>query len=264
MNLGLKNKVTLITGSTKGLGFSTAQVLLGEGSKVMINSRHQGNVDNAINLLKKENGNQNLVGFTGNVTNEEICRTIVEKTVQYFGCLDILITNSGGPQTGTFEELSTKQWEEAINLSFISHLNLIKNAIPYLTKSRSPSVLAITSFTIKTPLSNLILSNTVRAATAALIKSLSLELGTQGIRFNSILPGWTRTSRVDDLLIEKSKKNKTSLEDEIDKISGSIPLGRMGSPSEFANVATFLVSPAASYINGAMLTVDGGFTKSLY
>ena len=264
MNLGLKNKVTLITGSTKGLGFSTAQVLLGEGSKVMINSRHQGNVDNAINLLKKENGNQNLVGFTGNVTNEEICRTIVEKTVQYFGCLDILITNSGGPQTGTFEELSTKQWEEAINLSFISHLNLIKNAIPYLTKSRSPSVLAITSFTIKTPLSNLILSNTVRAATAALIKSLSLELGTQGIRFNSILPGWTRTSRVDDLLFEKSKKNKTSLEHEIDKISSSIPLGRMGSPIEFAKVATFLVSPAASYINGAMLTVDGGFTKSLF
>ena len=264
MDLGLKNKVSLITGSTKGLGFSTAKVLLREGSKVMINSRHKENIDTAINLLKKENSDLNLYGLTGDVTKEEVCRAIVEETIEYFGCLDILITNSGGPPTGTFEELSTNQWEKAINLSFISHLNLIRNAIPYLKKSRSPSVLAVTSFAIKSPLSNLILSNTVRAATAALIKSLSLELGTQGIRFNSILPGWTRTRRVDDLLIEKSNKNKSKVEDEIDKISRSIPLGRMGSPLEFANAATFLVSPAASYINGVMLTVDGGLTKSLF
>ena len=146
----------------------------------------------------------------------------------------------------------------------MSHLNLIKNSLPFLLKSQSPSVLAVTSFNIKNPLNNLILSNTVRAATASLIKSLSLELGKQGIRFNSILPGWTRTERVEELLIKRSQLNETSIEDEFDLISRSIPLGRMGSPKEFAKVAAFLVSPTASYINGVLLNVDGGINKSLF
>ena len=188
----------------------------------------------------------------------------MEKTVGDFGGLDILITNSGGPRQGSFNELSTKQWKEAIDLSFMSHLNLIKNSLPFLLQSQSPSVLSVTSFTIKNPLNNLILSNTVRAATAALIKSLSLELGKQGIRFNSILPGSTRTERVDELLSKRSYLNETSIEDEVDLISRSIPLGRMGSPQEFSKVAAFLVSPTSSYINGVMLNVDGGITKGLF
>ena len=264
MDLGLANKIALITGSSKGLGFATAEVLLEEGAKVMINSRYQKNIDTAIELLLNKKDNHSLSGVTGDVTDEETCHVIVEKTVEDFGGLDILITNSGGPPPGSFEELSTKQWREAIDLSFMSHLNLIKNSLPFLLKSQSPSVLAVTSFTIKNPLNNLILSNTVRAATAALIKSLSFELGKQGIRFNSILPGWTRTERVNELLIKRSQLNKTSIEDEIDLISRSIPLGRMGSPQEFAKVAAFLVSPTSSYINGVMLNVDGGITKGLF
>ena len=264
MDLELVNKIALITGSTKGLGFATAQVLLGEGAKVMINSRHQENIDTAIELLMNEKDDYILNGIAGDVTDEETCCLIVEKTVADFGGLDILITNSGGPPPGSFDDLSTKQWREAIDLSFMSHLNLIKTSLPFLLQSQSPSVLAVTSFTIKNPLNNLILSNTVRAATAALIKSLSLELGEQGIRFNSILPGWTRTERVAELLIKRSQLNETSIEDEIDIISRTIPLGRMGSPQEFAKVAAFLVSPTASYINGVMLNVDGGITKGLF
>ena len=264
MDLGLANKVALITGSSKGLGFATAQVLLEEGAKVMINSRCQENIDNAIEILINKKNLQKLRGVSGDVTDEETCHVIVEKTVGDFGGLDILITNSGGPPPGSFDELSTKQWREAIDLSFMSHLNLIKNSLPFLLESHSPSVLAVTSFTVKNPLKNLILSNTVRAATAALIKSLSLELGKRGIRFNSILPGWTRTERVDELLIKRSQLNETSIEDEIDLISKSIPLGRMGFPQEFAKVAAFLVSPTSSYINGVMLNVDGGITKGLF
>jgi len=264
MDLGLANKIVLVTGSSKGLGFATAEVLLEEGAKVMINSRYKENIDAAIELLLDRKNHHSLSGISGDVTDEETCRVIVEKTVSDFGGLDILITNSGGPQPGSFNELSTKQWEEAIDLSFMSHLNLIKNSLPFLLQSQSPSVLAVTSFTIKNPLDNLILSNTIRAATAALIKSLSLELGKQGIRFNSILPGWTRTERVDELLVKRSQLNKTSVEDEIDLISRSIPLGRMGSPQEFAKVAAFLVSPTSSYVNGVMLNVDGGITKGLF
>jgi len=264
MDLGLANKIVLVTGSSKGLGFATAEVLLEEGAKVMINSRYKENIDAAIELLLDRKNHHSLSGISGDVTDEETCRVIVEKTVSDFGGLDILITNSGGPQPGSFNELSTKQWEETIDLSFMSHLNLIKNSLPFLLQSQSPSVLAVTSFTIKNPLDNLILSNTIRAATAALIKSLSLELGKQGIRFNSILPGWTRTERVDELLVKRSQLNKTSVEDEIDLISRSIPLGRMGSPQEFAKVAAFLVSPTSSYVNGVMLNVDGGINKGLF
>jgi 3-oxoacyl-[acyl-carrier protein] reductase len=264
MDLGLVNKIALIIGSTKGLGFSTARVLLDEGAKVMINSRHQENIDTAIEILIKEKTDYKLKGISGDVTDEEACRKIVEKTIREFGGLDILITNSGGQPTGSFDELSTKQWKKAIDLSFLSHLNLIKNSLPFLKKSQTPSVLAVTSFTIKNPINNLILSNTVRAATAALIKSLSLEFGHKGIRFNSILPGWTQTERVGELLTKRSQLNQTSIQDEIDLISRTIPLGRMGSPQEFAKVAVFLVSPTASYINGVMLNVDGGINKGLF
>lgn len=264
MDLGLSSKTALVAGSTKGLGFAIAKTLVAEGSKVMINSRSKKNVDAALIGLQTPENSENVNGFVGDVTNEDTCKEIVYRTVENFGGMDILITNSGGPPPGTFINLSSEQWRDALDLSFLSHLYLIKNAIPFLKVSKAPCVLAITSFSVKNPLDNLILSNTVRAATVALIKSLSIELGEFGIRFNSILPGWTQTGRVDDLLSNKAQKNGTTIEQEITNISKSIPLGRLASPREFANVAVFLVSPAASYVNGVMLTVDGGITKSLF
>ncbi|MDO9547102.1 MAG: SDR family oxidoreductase [Pelolinea sp.] len=264
MDLGLINKVALVTGSTKRLGLATAQVLLEENAKVVINSRSKENIDTALIHLDKYGNIDNTRGFVGDVTNEDTCQQLIQNTVETFGGIDILITNSGGPPPGSFANLSIAQWKEAIDLSFFSHLLLIKNALPYLKHSETPAVLAVTSFTVKNPLDNLILSNTVRAATGALIKSLSLELGEYGIRFNSILPGWTHTGRVEQLLSNRAQKNGTSLEKEMSDISEAIPLGRLGSPKEFANAAVFLVSPAASYINGVMLNVDGGITKGLF
>lgn len=264
MDLGLSNKIALITGSTKGLGFATAQALLEEGAKVMISSRSKENIDTALFELDLHENTEKVSGFVGDVTNEITCEKLIQKTIEVFGKIDILITNSGGPPPGSFSKLSIDQWKEALDLSFLSHLHLIKSALPYLMNSETPSVLAVASFTIKNPLENLILSNTMRAATVALIKSLSLELGESGIRFNSILPGWTHTGRVDDLLLNRAKKNKTTLEEEMSAIAKSIPMGRLGSPKEFAHAAVFLVSPAASYINGVMLNVDGGINKSLF
>lgn len=264
MDLGLDKKVALIAGSTKGLGFATSKILLEEGAKIMVNSRSQKNVDSSINTLTKNNSNGNVLGFACDVTDEKSCAGLVAETISKFGGLDILVTNSGGPPAGTFSELSIDQWKDAIDLSFMSHTYLIKNALKYLKKSATPSVLAITSFTIKSPLDNLILSNTIRAATAALIKSLSIELGREGIRFNSILPGWTKTERVDSLLISRAAKSNSTVDAELGKITRSIPLKRMAEPEEFARVAAFLVSPAASYVNGVMLNVDGGITKSLF
>jgi 3-oxoacyl-[acyl-carrier protein] reductase len=130
-----------------------------------------------------------------------------------------------------------------------------------LRKSDAASVLTVTSMSVKQPIANLLLSNSVRMATIGLTKSLALELGAEGIRFNSILPGWTETERVAELMTARATANNSTVEEETKKQSGQSPLGRLGQPAEFANAAAFLVSPAASYITGVMLNVDGGMYK---
>ncbi len=146
----------------------------------------------------------------------------------------------------------------------MSHVRLIRAALPHLRRSEMPSVLTFTSYTIKQPMRNLVLSNSIRAATAGLTKSLALELGRDGIRFNSILPGWTLTERVQHLMEFRAKNNQTTVEEELAKQIAEIPLGRIAQPEEFARAAVFLVSPAASYITGVMLNVDGGIVKGLF
>jgi len=141
---------------------------------------------------------------------------------------------------------------------------MIQHTLPYLKKSLLPSILAITSFIVKQPLENLILSNSIRSATVSLIKSLSFELGPYGIRVNSILPGWTLTDRVQELLESRAKEHRSSMEDKKSKITNKIPLSRMAHPDEFGRVAAFLVSPAASYINGVLLNMDGGLNTGLF
>ncbi|MGE5375282.1 MAG: SDR family oxidoreductase, partial [Bacteroidota bacterium] len=180
------------------------------------------------------------------------------------GSIDILITNAGGPPAGSFEVFDETAWQKAVDTSFMSHVRLIRAALPHLRKSEVPSVLAVTSFTVKQPAPNLILSNSVRAATVGLIKSLAVELGRDGIRFNSILPGWTFTERVQHLMEFRAENNKTSVAEEIARQTAEIPLGRMAQPEEFAKAAVFLVSPAASYVQGVMLNVDGGLIKGLF
>jgi 3-oxoacyl-[acyl-carrier protein] reductase len=185
----------------------------------------------------------------------------VAETVRALGGLDILVTNAGGPPAGAFESFDEAAWQKAVELSFMSHVRLIRAALPYLRQSSAASVLTVTSYSVKQPIPNLVLSNSIRAATVGLTKSLALELGREGIRFNSILPGWTETERVTELMSFRAKQNKTTVEEEIARQSKDSPLGRMGRPEEFANAAVFLVSPAASYITGVMLTVDGGMYK---
>ena len=165
------------------------------------------------------------------------------------------------PRDSRDQERMMAAWQKAIDLSLMSHVRLIRAALPHLKQSKAASVLTVTSVSVKQPIANLILSNSIRAATIGLTKSLALELGAAGIRFNSILPAWTETERVAELMAFRAGQNGTTVEEEVVKQSQDSPLGRMGTPEEFANAAVFLVSPAASYITGVMLTVDGGMYK---
>jgi 3-oxoacyl-[acyl-carrier protein] reductase len=188
---------------------------------------------------------------------------LVMGTIATLGKLDLLFTNAGGPPPGAFESFTDEDWQHAIDLSFMSHVRLIRAALPFLRKSESPSVLTVTSISVKQPIPNLVLSNSIRAATIGLTKTLALELGEEGIRFNSILPAWTDTERVKSLLSDRAERKGTSLKDEIRVQNEQSPLGRMAKPEEFGKAAAFLLSPAASYITGVMLSVDGGTYKGL-
>jgi 3-oxoacyl-[acyl-carrier protein] reductase len=260
MDLGLKNKRALVTGSSRGLGYATASLLAKEGCKVAINSRDEGKVKAAAEKIQRETGSQ-VIGFAGDASLSDVIEKLIQRTVDVFGGLDILVTNTGGPTSGSIDTLDEAAWQKGIDLCLMAHVRLIKAALPHLRKSDSASVLTITSYSVKQPIPNLLISNSVRAATVGLTKTLALELGKEGIRLNSILPGWTETERVTELMTARAKANNSSVEEETRKQLEQSALGRIGQPVEFANAAVFLVSPAASYITGVMLNVDGGMYK---
>lgn len=260
MELNLKNKRALVTGASRGLGYAVALGLAGEGCRVAVNSRDEVRVAAAAQTISKETGTQ-VIGLAGDVSDPDVPERIVGEAARAFGGLDIIVTNAGGPPAGAFESFDESAWQKAIDLSLMSHVRLIRAALPHLRQSEAASVLTVTSYSVKQPIPNLVLSNSIRAATVGLTKSLALELGREGIRFNSILPAWTETERVAELMSFRAEQNKTTIEAEIARQSQDSPLGRMGRPEEFANAAVFLVSPAASYITGVMLSVDGGMYK---
>ncbi len=260
MDLHLNGKRALVTGASRGLGFAVGRGLALEGCRVALNSRDPQRVESAARALQEATGSE-VYAIPGDVTGPENPERIVRQAAQALGGLDLLVTNAGGPPPGKFEAFDEAAWQQAVELSFLSHVRLIRAALPYLRQSETPSVLTITSITVKQPIPGLVLSNSVRAATVGLTKTLALELGNEGIRFNSILPSWTKTERVIQLMEHRARQNGTSVEEEIRKQAAQSPLGRMAEPEEFANAAVFLLSPAASYLTGVMLPVDGGMYK---
>ena len=261
MDLGLTGKVAVVTGATKGLGFATATILAQEGAKVVICGRT--NVDNHVARLREVTGrSDSIAGTTADVSNDEDILALIQFAVDTFGGLDILVTNAGGPPGGTFEALSQEQWDFAAELTLMSPVKLIRAALPYLKASAAASVLTITSISAKQPVAGLMLSNVMRPAVLGMTKTLSQELA-PSIRFNSILPGWTATERVEQIFAYRAEQNGTDPATESSKITDNIPLGRFADPLEFGRVAAFMVSPAASYITGTMVPVDGGNTLGL-
>lgn len=260
MDLGLSGKRALVLGSSRGLGFAAARGLALEGCNVAINGRNSDSLNVAAKRLADETGSK-IVPIVGDVTEPGFAKSVIDQCVRSLGGLDLLVTNAGGPPSGQFESFTDDTWYQAIELSFFSHVRMIREALPYLRQSKAASVLTMTSYSVKQPIPNLVLSNSIRAATVGLTKTLALELGQEGIRFNSILPGWTETERVYELMAYRAEQSGRTIEEEIEAQMANSPIGRMATVEEFANAAVFLLSPAAGYITGVMLTVDGGMYK---
>jgi 3-oxoacyl-[acyl-carrier protein] reductase len=257
MDLGLEGKVALVTAASRGLGAATALAFAREGVSVAICGRTQEPLVATSHRIADET-NAEVLAVKADVSKADDVKGLVATTVDRFGRIDILVTNAGGPPPGDFLDLDGNDWERAIQLTLMSAVRLCYAVVPVMRGGGGGSILASTSISVKQPLDNLILSNSLRLGVIGLVKSLSNELADDGIRVNAICPGWTRTERVDELLQARSRKSGLTVEGEAAQITASIPLGRMAEPEEFARAAVFLASPAASYITGVSLLVDGG------
>jgi 3-oxoacyl-[acyl-carrier protein] reductase len=261
MDLGLNGARVLVLASSRGLGWATARQFSREGARVVINGRDAARLEAAARTISQET-RQEVYAVTGDVTQPDDAARVMDFTVSRLGGLDILVTNAGGPAAGSFSSVPLEAWEQAFHLTVMSAVRTIHGALPHLRQSDRAAILTITSLSIKQPIDNLILSNSVRMTMAGLTKSLANELGPEGIRVNSILPGWTMTERVTQLMEHRAQTQDITVEEATSRQAAVAPLGRMGVPEEFANVAVFLCSPAASYVHGAMIPVDGGSIRA--
>jgi 3-oxoacyl-[acyl-carrier protein] reductase len=203
------------------------------------------------------------VAVVADVTRPDDIQRLVDSTLERFGRIDILVCNAGGPPAGSFETFDEAAYLSAIELNLLSTLRLSRAVVPAMKEQGGGSIVNITSIAVKQPLDGLILSNTARSGVIGLAKSMANELGKHNIRVNSVGPGPTKTDRVIDLAKQRAESLGVTVEEALDRDWTGIPLGRLGEPEEFANVVTFLASPAASYVTGAFLQVDGGMYRGL-
>ena len=246
----MNNRVYLVTAASRGLGYGVAETLVREGAKVIICGRTEESLQEATSKL-----GENAQYKVADISKQGDVRALIDFVKEEHGKLDGLFVNAGGPPPGRFSDISDEDWGEGFHLTLMSAIWLTREAIPLLKKTDHPSILYSTSISVKQPIDNLLLSNALRPAVIGLMRTLSAEIGPDGVRINAVCPGYIYTDRIEELMAG----NKSAKE----AIESRIPLGRMGRPDEFGRICTFLLSPIASYIHGALLLIDGGLYRGM-
>jgi 3-oxoacyl-[acyl-carrier protein] reductase len=262
MDLGLRGKVALVAAASRGLGRAVAEELAAEGASLAMCARGKGALDEASEAIRTANG-VDVIGIAADVSRPEDVARLVHATIDRFSRIDILVTNAAGPPSGTFESLGPEKWDEAVRVTLLSTVNLCRAVLPGMRQRRWGRIINITSITVKQPVEGLMLSNSLRAGVTGFARTLANEVATEGITVNNILPGYTRTQRVEDLAKAASEREGISIAEATKKWEAEIPMRRLGEPREFAAVAAFLASERASYITGTSIQVDGGWIRSL-
>jgi len=262
MDLGLKGKVALVAASSQGLGYATARELATEGASLILCSRNQQSIDRAADAIRRET-NAEVLAVAADVSVLDDIERLVAASADRFGRIDILFTNSGGPPAGPFESTTPESWDAATKIVLNSVVDLCRLVLPDMKERRWGRILNLTSIAAKQPVENLMLSNSLRAAVTGFARTLANEVAPFGITVNNILPGYTLTERLDELIDFLSVKEGISADDVRGRWESEIPMRRLGDPKEFAALAAFLVSERASYITGSSIAVDGGWIRSL-
>ncbi len=263
MELGIKNKTVLITASSKGIGKSTAEEFIKEGCKVAICSSNKENLKKSALEIKQNTGFEPFWMICDLNSASDIENTITEVRHK-IGDIDILVNNCGGPKPGYFEDIDDDNWLNAVDQVLLSAVRFTRFCLPGMKLKNWGRIINVTSISVKQPIENLILSNSLRSAVTAFSKTLSNQVGKFNITINNVAPGYTLTSRLYELAIARSKIRNESHEHILAEMANDVPLKRLARPDEIASAILFLASEKASYITGQTINVDGGFTKSTY
>ena len=262
MDLGLKDKIAVVGGASKGIGKATALGFAREGAKVAICARDPDLLQCAAEEIRKATGAEVLT-VPGDLSLAHTAEALIEETVEQFGTVHVLVNNTGGPPLGGFSRMSDEEWEKAFALNFLSAVRLIRKVLPYMEKQKWGRIVNVMSMSVKEPIDGLILSNGVRPAVVGMAKTLSREVGKYNITVNTVLPGRILTDRLRSAISSRAQATGKSIEQALAESSSDVPLGRIGDPHEMANVIVFLASEAASYVSGVSIQVDGGLIRGL-
>ncbi|QQS37598.1 MAG: SDR family oxidoreductase [Ignavibacteriales bacterium] len=262
MELGLKDKVALVTASSKGIGRAVAEGLIEEGCKVAICSRSKDDLESASSEIKRKT-NYEPFWCVCDLSKPKDIESTFTTVHQHYGKIDILVNNCGGPVTGFLKELDEQNWLEAFDQVLMSTIRFSKLVLPEMISHEWGRIINITSISVKQPIENLMLSNTYRSGIIGFTKSLSNESAKYGITVNSVAPGHTLTRRAYELAVSKAKLTGMSHEEVLADMAKQIPMNRLAAPEEIASLVTFLASTKAGYITGTTIHVDGGFVKSV-
>ena len=265
MDLGLAGKIALVAASSKGLGKACALGLAREGCSVVVSSRTPETVAATAQEIRGET-DARVLEVVADMSKPDDIERLVRETVAHFGGLDIVVANAGGPPPGGIYDFDDQAYQDALNTNTLGTIRLIRAALPHLEARGGGSIVTITSAGVKQPIDNLLLSNVARPGVVGFVRSLATELGPKNIRVNNVGPGATRTDRIRETMeraVERALADGKTRADAEREMARDVPLGRIGEPEEFANVVVFLASPAASYVTGTTVVVDGGRTRPI-
>ena len=261
MDLGLQDKVALVAASSRGLGRAVAQELARECARLMLCARGAESLDET--RAELEAAGAQAHSLVVDLTDPEGVTRVVEEAQAHLGPVDVLVTNTGGPPAGPFESHSPEAWNLAVRQNLDSVVNLTRAVLPGMKERRWGRIVNITSIAVKQPVDGLILSNSIRAAVTGFARTLANEVASYGVTVNNVLPGYTRTDRLQELAEKISADAGQSVEEALARWEREIPMGRVGEPRELAAMVAFLCSERASYVTGTSIPVDGGWIRSL-
>jgi 3-oxoacyl-[acyl-carrier protein] reductase len=262
MDTGLKNRVALVAASSQGIGRATAEAFAAEGCRIAMCARNPQTLRAAAERIEKQHGAE-VFAQPLDVTDAEAVHHFVAAVASKFGSVDICVTNAGGPPAKAFLAARLEEWRKAVDANFLSTVYFAREVIPHMQRHHWGRIITITSITTKQPVTDLVLSNAVRAAVVGLVKSLANEFGKDGILVNNVGPGYTATDRLKELAKARSAASGKSEKEISEEWSADAPLKRLGEPREVADAIVWLASERASYVTGQTVLVDGGLYKGL-